>query len=114
MELRDRACPAALRQAREIGIVTAFVQESGLSRITADLHDALTAGVSVRLATGDYLNIAQADALEAILESRERLAAGPTESGIVFLQQLGRGLRAHAGKIGPILLRSRSFSNPDA
>lgn len=54
--------------ADEVAIVAAFVQESGVERIRADLLAALARGARVRLLTGDYLDITQAEALEALLD----------------------------------------------
>lgn len=57
-----------IERADEIAIVAAFVQSSGLERIRASLDGALRRGAHVRLLTGDYLNITQADALQTLLE----------------------------------------------
>lgn len=61
--------------ARDIAIVAAFVQESGVKRILPSLQDALQRGARIRLLTGDYLNITQASALETLhdLESAQQL-----------------------------------------
>lgn len=57
-----------IERADEIAIVAAFVQSSGLERIRTSLDDALRRGAHVRLLTGDYLNITQADALQTLLD----------------------------------------------
>lgn len=54
--------------AAEIAIVAAFVQESGLDRIRVAVDSAVRRGARVRVITGDYLNITQADALETLLD----------------------------------------------
>lgn len=56
-------------RAAEIAIVAAFVQESGLDRIRFAVDSAVGRGARVRVITGDYLNITQADALETLLDS---------------------------------------------
>ena len=50
--------------ADEVAIVAAFIQSSGLDRIAGALRTALARGAHVRIVTGDYLDITQADALE--------------------------------------------------
>jgi superfamily II DNA or RNA helicase/diadenosine tetraphosphate (Ap4A) HIT family hydrolase/SOS-response transcriptional repressor LexA len=93
------------RQSSQIAIVAAFVQESGLSRITADLDDALSAGARVRLVTGDYLNITQADALEAMLDlgSAWRLEQGEEDTS-------ARGtFEARVIEVATLPGRSKSF-----
>lgn len=55
-------------QAREIAIVAAFVQESGLAVLEAVLLAALERGTRVRVLTGDYLAITQVEALETLLD----------------------------------------------
>jgi len=54
--------------ADDITILAAFVQESGVERIRRDLVAALERGARVRLLTGDYLDITQANALETLLD----------------------------------------------
>jgi superfamily II DNA or RNA helicase/diadenosine tetraphosphate (Ap4A) HIT family hydrolase/SOS-response transcriptional repressor LexA len=55
-------------RAAEIAIVAAFVQESGLDRIRFAVDSAVRRGARIRVITGDYLNITQADALETLLD----------------------------------------------
>jgi diadenosine tetraphosphate (Ap4A) HIT family hydrolase len=55
-------------RAAEIAIVAAFVQESGLDRIRFAVNAAVRRGARIRVITGDYLNITQADALETLLD----------------------------------------------
>lgn len=54
--------------ADEIAIVAAFVQTSGLDRIQPVLEPALRRGATVRILTGDYLEITQVGALERLLD----------------------------------------------
>jgi superfamily II DNA or RNA helicase/diadenosine tetraphosphate (Ap4A) HIT family hydrolase/HKD family nuclease len=56
------------RQARDIAILAAFVQGSGVERLEAQLESSLERGARVRLLTGDYLNITQARALRHLLD----------------------------------------------
>jgi superfamily II DNA or RNA helicase/diadenosine tetraphosphate (Ap4A) HIT family hydrolase len=55
-------------RAADIAIVAAFVQESGVVRLTPALRSALAHGARVRIITGDYLDITQASALEQLLD----------------------------------------------
>jgi superfamily II DNA or RNA helicase/diadenosine tetraphosphate (Ap4A) HIT family hydrolase len=65
--------------AREIAIVAAFVQASGLHRIKAQLHAAVARGAKVRVLTGDYLDITQASALQLLLDWQE-VSRGDTDA----------------------------------
>lgn len=51
-----------------VAIVAAFVQESGLDRLRYAVDAAIRRGAQIRVITGDYLNITQADALETLLD----------------------------------------------
>jgi len=64
-----------LRRAREIAIVAAFVQDSGLRVLEEDLLTALEEGARIRLVTGDYLNITQERALRRLLDWERRTIA---------------------------------------
>ncbi|MCC6665011.1 MAG: DEAD/DEAH box helicase family protein [Polyangiaceae bacterium] len=55
-------------RANDIAIVAAFVQESGLWRISDAVERAVRRGATVRILTGDYLEITQASALELLLD----------------------------------------------
>lgn len=55
-------------RASDIAIVAAFVQQSGLKRLTNPVDEAVRRGARVRLLTGDYLNITQSAALEDLLD----------------------------------------------
>jgi HKD family nuclease len=57
-----------LLRATGIDVVAAFVQMSGLRRVRPSLDAALTRGAVVRVITGDYLAITQAEALELLLD----------------------------------------------
>lgn len=56
----------ALRVAREVDIVAAFVQKSGVDLLEHDLIDALERGAAVRVLTGDYLRITHPHALQRL------------------------------------------------
>jgi diadenosine tetraphosphate (Ap4A) HIT family hydrolase len=66
-----------LAVADQIDIVAAFVQDSGLDRIEADLDRAVDRGARVRLLTGDYLALTQASALQRLLDWQA--SQGPAE-----------------------------------
>lgn len=76
-------------RADEIAIVAAFVQSSGLERIQVATEAALRRGARIRIITGDYLNITQADALETLLdwerasEDDEGGVAGHLEAAVI-------------------------------
>jgi diadenosine tetraphosphate (Ap4A) HIT family hydrolase len=55
-------------RADEIAIIAAFVQSSGLERIQSAAEAALRRGARIRIVTGDYLNITQAEALDTLLD----------------------------------------------
>ena len=57
-----------IERAQEIAIVAAFVQDSGLDRLRDTVHRAVQRGARLRLLTGDYLGITQAQALETLLD----------------------------------------------
>jgi superfamily II DNA or RNA helicase/diadenosine tetraphosphate (Ap4A) HIT family hydrolase len=67
------------REASDIAIVAAFIQESGLKHIVDDVHAALLRGARVRILTGDYLDITQASALEMLLDWQETSGTVPDE-----------------------------------
>jgi superfamily II DNA or RNA helicase/diadenosine tetraphosphate (Ap4A) HIT family hydrolase len=54
--------------AREIAIVAAFVQDTGLEVLQDSLFSAVERGAVIRLVTGDYLDITQAEALKRMLD----------------------------------------------
>ncbi len=57
----------AFASADEVRIVAAFVQHSGLELLADAVNAALRRGTSVRIVTGDYLDITQASALWRLL-----------------------------------------------
>lgn len=88
-------------RATQIAIVAAFVQQSGLDRIEAAKDRALHRGAHIRVVTGDYLNITQADALETLLdwerasfEEDEGESRGRFEAKIVEVEKLPPRVRA--------------------
>lgn len=84
----------------EVAIVAAFTQESGLRRIREAVHGAIRRGATVRILTGDYLDITQASALEVLhdwqqasgveedAEDDERGAAGRFEARVIEVERL--------------------------
>lgn len=54
--------------AADVWVVAAFVQDSGLDVLRESVFSLLERGGRVRLVTGDYLNITQADALARMLD----------------------------------------------
>jgi superfamily II DNA or RNA helicase/diadenosine tetraphosphate (Ap4A) HIT family hydrolase/SOS-response transcriptional repressor LexA len=90
-------------RAKEIAIVAAFVQESGLERIRAATRAALLRGARIRIITGDYLDITQASALEILLdwqheiepdEVDERGTLGRLEAAIIEVERLPPRVRS--------------------
>jgi superfamily II DNA or RNA helicase/diadenosine tetraphosphate (Ap4A) HIT family hydrolase len=64
-----------LERATDVAIVAAFVQEGGVRHLDSAVRRALRRGASIRLVTGDYLEITQAQALEHLLEWQQVGAA---------------------------------------
>ncbi|MDP1915396.1 MAG: DEAD/DEAH box helicase family protein [Myxococcales bacterium] len=72
--------------ASEIAIVAAFVQETGLDLIEAHVRNAIARGATVRILTGDYLDITQASALELLLSWERTTRAADddaTDTGVL-------------------------------
>ena len=63
----------------EVAIVAAFVQDSGLALLDEPVKSALARGAAIKLVTGDYLDITQAEALQRILDWQGAPAAGGDE-----------------------------------
>ena len=63
-----------MADASEIAIVAAFVQDSGLELLQDPVFSAAERGASIRLVTGDYLDITQAEALKRMLDWQGALA----------------------------------------
>lgn len=74
------ALVAALRIADEADLLAAFVQPSGLDLLVGDLEDALQRGARIRVLTGDYHGITNADALRTLL----RLSEHPSLQASLF------------------------------
>ncbi len=55
-------------ESREVAIVAAFVQDSGLALLQDPVLSAVARGARVKLVTGDYLDITQAEALQRLLD----------------------------------------------
>jgi superfamily II DNA or RNA helicase/diadenosine tetraphosphate (Ap4A) HIT family hydrolase len=64
---------------REVAIVAAFVQDSGLELLERPVTSAVERGATVRLVTGDYLDITQAEALQRMLDWQGAPAPGLDE-----------------------------------
>ena len=66
---------ALFGRAEEATVVSAFVQNSGLDILEPTFEQFLRHGGRLRLITGDYLHITQADALQRLLDLQSRTAA---------------------------------------
>ncbi|MBU3134409.1 DEAD/DEAH box helicase family protein [Clostridium gasigenes] len=53
----------SFKKAKRIDIIVSFLMESGVKMILNDLEDALNRGATIRILTGNYLNITQPQAL---------------------------------------------------
>jgi superfamily II DNA or RNA helicase/diadenosine tetraphosphate (Ap4A) HIT family hydrolase/SOS-response transcriptional repressor LexA len=111
-------------RAAEIAIVAAFVQESGLDRIRAAVDTAVRRGARIRVITGDYLNITQADALETLLDweqaarSDDDDAQGSFVARVIEVEQLPtrsksfhpKSWRFESAKLGVAFVGSSNLS----
>ena len=95
-------------RASEIAIVAAFVQQSGLDRIEQAVQGALGRGARVRIVTGDYLGITQAEALETLLDWQSAGAAAVDEDAGEEDGAGGR-LEARVVEVDRLPGRTRSF-----
>jgi superfamily II DNA or RNA helicase/HKD family nuclease len=88
-----------IAEAREVAIVAAFVQDSGLELLQDPMFSAAERGARIRLVTGDYLDITQAEALKRMLDWQGALSP------------VGASWRFEARVVETALLpaRSRSF-----
>ncbi len=78
-------------RAERVSIVAAFVQDSGVALLAPAFEDVLARGAAVRLVTGDYLHITQADALQRLLDLQDRSGAFTTvEDGAEERAMVGR------------------------
>ena len=68
-------------RAEEAVLVSAFVQTSGLDVLEPTFQQMLERGARLRLVTGDYLHITQADALQRLLDLQTRAAAYAAAEG---------------------------------
>ncbi len=66
--------------ASDIAIVAAFVQETGLDLIEGHVRNAIARGATVRILTGNYLDITQASALELLLSWERTSRANDDDS----------------------------------
>ena len=69
--IKDPLYPSIRRlisRAKEIDIITAFIQDSGLCILQPLFFDALQRGANIRILGGDYLHITQAKALQRLLD----------------------------------------------
>jgi superfamily II DNA or RNA helicase/diadenosine tetraphosphate (Ap4A) HIT family hydrolase/SOS-response transcriptional repressor LexA len=113
-------------RADEIAIVAAFVQASGLGRIRDATELALRRGAQIRIVTGDYLNITQADALATLLdwehasESDDEDAQGRLEARVIEVEKLAprassfhpKSWRFEAKAFGIAFVGSSNLSRP--
>jgi superfamily II DNA or RNA helicase/diadenosine tetraphosphate (Ap4A) HIT family hydrolase/SOS-response transcriptional repressor LexA len=82
-------------QAMEVAVLAAFVQDSGLEVLRESVDAALTRGARVRILTGDYLAITQADALRRLLDwmdedtALQREGRGRFEARVVEVEKQG-------------------------
>ncbi|MCY1017196.1 DEAD/DEAH box helicase family protein [Pyxidicoccus sp. MSG2] len=81
--------------AMEVAVLAAFVQDSGLEVLRESVDAALARGASVRILTGDYLAITQADALRRLLDwmdedtALQREGRGRFEARVVEVEKQG-------------------------
>jgi len=74
-------------RARDVTIIAAFVQGSGLDELEPMFEHLLVNKSRLRIVTGDYLAITQADALQSLLDLQARTAAfAGAEDGETALQ----------------------------
>jgi superfamily II DNA or RNA helicase/diadenosine tetraphosphate (Ap4A) HIT family hydrolase/HKD family nuclease len=99
-----RALAPLLARATRIDILAAFVQDSGLTLIEPAVRDALSRGATLRILTGDYLDITQADALRRLLDWQQvALAENAGEDAFAVPGVL------HARVLETSSLRGRAF-----
>lgn len=113
-------------RADDIAIVAAFVQASGLGRIRDATELALRRGAQIRIVTGDYLNITQADALATLLdwehasESDDEDPKGRLEARVIEVEKLAprassfhpKSWRFEAKTFGIAFVGSSNLSRP--
>src|SRR5690606_26942771 len=62
---------SAVNEASEIDLAVAFVKATGIVLLFGPLRDALSAGARLRILTGDYLCVTDAEALRTLLILKE-------------------------------------------
>lgn len=82
-------------RARDVAVLAAFVQDSGLELLRESVEAALARGARVRILTGDYLAITQAKALQRLLDwvdenraRRDENGTGAFEARVVEVEKL--------------------------
>jgi superfamily II DNA or RNA helicase/diadenosine tetraphosphate (Ap4A) HIT family hydrolase/HKD family nuclease/SOS-response transcriptional repressor LexA len=100
-----------LAKATQIDVLSAFIQDSGLDHIESLLKGALDRGARVRILTGDYLDITQAQALRRLLdwgvateaegaaENPEFSVSGKLHSRVVETQRINRAFHPKAWQL---------------
>ncbi len=63
---------AAMSRAHQVDIAVAFLMPGGWSKVVPHLEDLLSRRGSLRLLTGDYMDVTDPDTLMAVLDLRER------------------------------------------
>jgi superfamily II DNA or RNA helicase/diadenosine tetraphosphate (Ap4A) HIT family hydrolase/HKD family nuclease len=96
-----RSLAPLLARATRVDILAAFVQDSGLTLIEPAVRDALSRGAQIRVLTGDYLDITQADALRRLLDwvaathaargadAADLAIAGDLQARVMLTERLG-------------------------
>lgn len=80
----ERALVRAFEHADRADLVSAFLQKSGIELLLPHLRDAAARGATLRVLTGDYLGVTNADALRALFQlttSHPRVEAALYETG---------------------------------
>ncbi len=68
-----------LRRAARVDLLSAFVQDSGVALIASAIDDALSRGATLRVLTGDYLDITQTTALRRLLDWNDAFSAARSD-----------------------------------
>lgn len=90
-------------RAREVAILVAFAQESGLAVVEPLLEAALAGGSRVRVVVGDYLGITQPSALSRLLAWTARQDGSPAEVRVVEAAGLATRSRSFHAKAWVVL-----------
>ena len=104
-----RALLPLLPRASRVDVLAAFVQGTGLDLVEDALQRSLHRGAGIRVLTGDYLEITQADALRRLLdwttaceaagEDDDDALPGRIEARVVEADRLGRAFHPKAWRI---------------